>query len=588
MKTLAVSGTVVPLVEGHADTRKRWTANLVTFSDKERIKQGPPYCEFVFKGGDKLQERLRKYLSDHGYGPWISVATTDSASYKTPDVIEFLKTHLPDDFSPQLRQWRIIIADCFSAHLSDQVFNLCWSRGYVLITLGGGITPVVQTCDTDLNQHVKRKYMELETAELLQQMRDGINVPHNSPERCIELMADVLSSTSLHMNAAEGYVKVGFTVPLDGSGDQFICREAGNFWRQRGMRNKVDEAIRQVNHDVRAERIQWSYHCVKQLLVECPAHDKYDRILKNIEADDEGIPEGELPYAETDEEGPSDAEDDGSGGDDEGQHAAGVDVADEANADDGSNDHDAVEQCHELVDIDSRPEGEGLAAHVAVSTNKIRAYTSAMETFEEAGAIKMAVQCKNAIDSERRRLRYFSKEDPAVALQLMSMQDAEAARQRKRRRELAEANDRASTLKRLKTQIKEETAMLAAQKRKLAEEANHAKIKSEVATFTPESLGYQAHNWRKVEFKKRRYDVLDRLSKLGKGLSPAQMRDFGWFKESWDEKMLDEEQELWGFNFLTLVQKILLDVAEGQTNAFSKFMHSETHRVLDHAIGVRL
>jgi len=36
VNTLAVSGTVVHLVEGHADTRKRWTANLVTFSDKER------------------------------------------------------------------------------------------------------------------------------------------------------------------------------------------------------------------------------------------------------------------------------------------------------------------------------------------------------------------------------------------------------------------------------------------------------------------------------------------------------------------------------------------------------------------------
>ena len=81
---------------------------------------------------------------------------------------------------------------------------------------------------------------------------------------------------------------------------------------------------------------------------------------------------------------------------------------------------------------------------------------------------------------------------------------------------------------------------------------------------------------------------MDRLSKLGKGLSPAQMRDFGWFKESWDERMLEADQEFWGFNFLTLVRKILLDVADGQTNAFSKFVHSETHRVLDDAVGVRL
>ena len=63
------------------------------------------------------------------------------------------------------------------------MFKLCWDRDYVLITLGGGIKPVVHTCDTDLNQHVKRHDMALETAELLQQMRDGINVPSNPPER---------------------------------------------------------------------------------------------------------------------------------------------------------------------------------------------------------------------------------------------------------------------------------------------------------------------------------------------------------------------------------------------------------------------
>ena len=45
VKTLAVAGSVVPLVEGHADTRKRWTANLATFADTARIKQdGPPHC----------------------------------------------------------------------------------------------------------------------------------------------------------------------------------------------------------------------------------------------------------------------------------------------------------------------------------------------------------------------------------------------------------------------------------------------------------------------------------------------------------------------------------------------------------------
>ena len=110
VKTLAVSGSVVPLVEGHADTRKRWTANLMTFSDTARIKQDcPPYCELVFKGGQQLEFRLRQYIRERGFGPWLSVATTDSGSYKMPDVIKFMKTHIPDNLSPQSRQWRIII-----------------------------------------------------------------------------------------------------------------------------------------------------------------------------------------------------------------------------------------------------------------------------------------------------------------------------------------------------------------------------------------------------------------------------------------------------------------------------------------------
>ena len=75
---LAVAGGIVPLVEGHAATRERWTANLTTFSNKERLlKEGPPYAEFVFKAGDPMELRLREYVRSRGYGPWVSVATSE-------------------------------------------------------------------------------------------------------------------------------------------------------------------------------------------------------------------------------------------------------------------------------------------------------------------------------------------------------------------------------------------------------------------------------------------------------------------------------------------------------------------------------
>ena len=69
---------------------------------------------------------------------------------------------------------------------------------------GGGVTPVTQTVDTDMNQPVKRDYIALETAELLAQMRDGVCVPRCRPEVCVDLMHEVLSNMALHLQAADG------------------------------------------------------------------------------------------------------------------------------------------------------------------------------------------------------------------------------------------------------------------------------------------------------------------------------------------------------------------------------------------------
>ena len=75
------------------------------------------------------------------------------------------------------RDWRILLADDFSAHKTENVFSLAWSRGYILLIHGGGSTPVEQTCDTDLNEHVRRDYGASESLLLIDKMRDGEVVP---------------------------------------------------------------------------------------------------------------------------------------------------------------------------------------------------------------------------------------------------------------------------------------------------------------------------------------------------------------------------------------------------------------------------
>ena len=50
VSTVADKGMVCPLVEGHADTRERWTGNFTTFSEKSRILAGEtPYVEAMFR-----------------------------------------------------------------------------------------------------------------------------------------------------------------------------------------------------------------------------------------------------------------------------------------------------------------------------------------------------------------------------------------------------------------------------------------------------------------------------------------------------------------------------------------------------------
>ena len=78
------------------------------------------------------------------------------------------------------------------------------------------MTPVVQTPDTDLNQHAKRAHTAVETAELLSQMRDGVRVLTCGPERCMDMMVHVMSGMALHVQAAGGYLRTGMRVALDG------------------------------------------------------------------------------------------------------------------------------------------------------------------------------------------------------------------------------------------------------------------------------------------------------------------------------------------------------------------------------------
>ena len=142
--------------------------------------------------------------------------------------MEFMDRHL-SEMTPE-RRWRIIWADDFSAHKTENSKRLAWHRGYVRMVHGGGATAVGQTPDTDLNQPVRKGYTELESAYILQEMKRGVGVPKTKHTQGIDMMVKVLSNPKLHLQAAEGYKSTGWTVELDGSEDHKIVREAGEFF----------------------------------------------------------------------------------------------------------------------------------------------------------------------------------------------------------------------------------------------------------------------------------------------------------------------------------------------------------------------
>ena len=152
-----------------------------------------PPAELMFKGERNgiIDRRLQQYRCKHWFPEWLTVTVAPKGSYCEEDILQFLKRHLEEWRKD--RDVRILLVDDFSAHESQAVWNLAWSRGYVLLCHGGGATPVCQTPDTDLNQHVRRFYCARESQVLMQKMENGQTVPTLTHEECMRIMLEVWS-----------------------------------------------------------------------------------------------------------------------------------------------------------------------------------------------------------------------------------------------------------------------------------------------------------------------------------------------------------------------------------------------------------
>ena len=112
----------------------------------------------------------------------------------------------------------------------------------------------------------------------------------------------------------------------------------------------------------------------------------------------------------------------------------------------------------------------------------------------------------------------------------------------------------------------------------LAEEEQIAEAHHVVTKYRLDFLGDGVRGCGGAPGRKRREEVLDRMAKLGTGLSPAQRNDWVWFKESWDRKMHAEHGDDWVQLFAGWVQEVLNKIHDGTQNAFSQLVHNEALR----------
>ena len=441
----------------------------------------------------------------------------------------------------------------------------------------GGATPVTQTVDTDLNQHVKREYSVLESLAILDHMRKGMAVPKLDPTECIDMMVKVLSDPRMHLRAAEGYKKTGATVALDGSEDHLIVREAGEFFRELGMRELINKEVSIVRTEARAGRLRWTYNDIKNLIQAYPRRKEIDDVLEAL-ADNQHLDDDEKPYDEDHEDAAvadssECAEDESAVADDAEAESA---VADGAEAESAVADgaaHLGAEQTDESPNLTP-----AAADRLQASQALVAAYDSAIEVLMSSGAVNAAIHIQDERRRELKRQRVEAKNDSAVAEVLLAISSSRAAEERRERLALQTLNQREAELARMRKAVAETSDVLRKRKQDLLALENILTERTAIKRYAPESLGQGKSRSGGAAARKLRFEVLDRMAKLGSGLSAPQSNDWPWFREAWDSKMSDLHADDWGGMFSGWMQHVLDDMANGVSNAFSEFVHAETVR----------
>ena len=110
----------------------------------------------------------------------------------------------------------------------------------------GGTTGVAQVNDTDCHMQFERTYLEFEQQAFTEnQMLDPSDISRTP--------RDVIADTNAtwrsidHERSVRGFLHTGLSNALDGTQDEYICRQALECWQEIDMHKERKDSIREVD-----------------------------------------------------------------------------------------------------------------------------------------------------------------------------------------------------------------------------------------------------------------------------------------------------------------------------------------------------
>ena len=328
-----------------------------------------------------------------------------------------------------------------------------------------------------------------------------------------------------------------------------------------------------IRREARAKHVGWNYNDVYSLIMPCPASKEVDAILEKTRDDNWTAKlEEEWGEAVMDEE-QCDADDIPRSSGDEGQEI-------ENFTDGGSSEAESVCASSAVQPLDP-PDLAPAEADLVQETNERQHLLHTMSNeLASHGFMHAAGSLKMEMTKERRRQRAAARESPAVAEALRQVNIKDSEMQQQKRRQLRALNDQKESVEHLDQLITKKTAELKRKKLEVLRFESLMETKHALKTFTPECLGDGQAKGGGAKCRDRRHEVMNRLARLGSGLTVPQRNGWEWFKGAWDAHHVGHYDMFWGSIFAGWMQKVLEDVQKPEkANAFSEFVHRETARV---------